>query len=149
MVLVSKFEMHVIKALALIVTILKPLIEKFNKMNLTRFKKFMPYLKTAGMLAFAAGLFLIVPDISFAADSTSQVSTRLNKGVKAIQTVLTGIVVVVGIVAALKIIIKHLPGIDDPHVKNEMWKSLGGVLLAVGAAAAVIWLLPWIYSLFK
>ncbi|AIF68394.1 hypothetical protein GZ22_18330 (plasmid) [Terribacillus saccharophilus] len=108
----------------------------------------MPYLKTAGVLAFTAGLFLIVPDISFA-ESDSSITKRINTGVKSIQTVLTGIVVVVGIVAALKIIIKHLPGIDDPHVKNEMWKSLGGVLLAVGAAAAVIWLLPWIYGLFK
>lgn len=149
MVLVNKFEMQVIKALALIVTMLNPMIEKFNKMNLTRFKKFMPYLKTAGVLAFAAGLFLIVPDISFAAESTSSVQSKLNKGIKAIQTVLTGIVVVVGIVAALKIVIKHLPGIDDPHVKNEMWKSIGGVLLGIGAAAAIIWILPWIYSLFK
>ncbi|SEO07290.1 Cag pathogenicity island, type IV secretory system [Terribacillus saccharophilus] len=148
MLLVNKFEMQVIKAFALIVAMLNPLIEKFNKMNLTRFKKFMPYLKTAGMLAFTAGLFLIVPDISFA-ESDANITKRINTGVKSIQTVLTGIVVVVGIVAALKIIIKHLPGIDDPHVKNEMWKSLGGVLLAVGAAAAVIWLLPWIYGLFK
>jgi Cag pathogenicity island, type IV secretory system len=149
MILLSKFQPYFMSTLALMMTMYNSLMEKMEKFDFSRFKKFKPVLRIAGVLAFAFGLFLIGSDVSFAAESTAGVERKLNKGIKAIQTVLTGIVIVVGVVAALKIVIKHLPGIDDPHVKNEMWKSIGGVLLAVGAAAAVIWILPWIYSLFK
>lgn len=106
------------------------------------------HLKSFFVLAFVGFMFLVAPEIGFAA-TTSEVQTKVKTGVTAFQTVLTGIVVVVGIAAALKIIVKHLPGIDDPHVKNEMWKSIGGVLAAIGAAAALIWIVPWVYSLFK
>lgn len=107
------------------------------------------YFKSFALLAFACFMSFVAPEMGFAANSTSQVQTKLNEGAKAFQTVLTGIVVVVGIAAALKIVVKHLPGIDDPHVKNEMWKSIGGVLAAIGGAAALIWIIPWVYSLFK
>ncbi|MGG3662995.1 CagC family type IV secretion system protein [Bacillus gobiensis] len=113
-------------------------IEKFKNVNW----------KAIAVMAFVLVAFLAVPDIGFAA-STGQVQSKIRSGVTAIQTVLTGIVVVVGIAAAIKIVVKHLPGIDDPHVKNEMWKSIGGVLAAIGAAAALIWIIPWIYSLFQ
>ena len=106
------------------------------------------YCKSIAVLAFTFLFFVVAPEIGLAA-STSQVQSKLKSGATAIQTVLTGIVVVVGIAAALKILVKHLPGIDDPHVKNEMWKSIGGVLVAIGAAAALIWIIPWIYSLFR
>lgn len=106
------------------------------------------YLKFIAVLTFACLMFFVAPEIGLAS-STSTVQTKLRNGISAFQTVLTGIVVVVGIVAALKIVVKHLPGIDDPHVKNEMWKSIGGVLAAIGAAAALIWILPWVYSLFQ
>ncbi|MGG4506333.1 CagC family type IV secretion system protein [Heyndrickxia sporothermodurans] len=106
------------------------------------------FFKFVGVLAFAILMFFVAPEIGLAA-STGTVQTKIKNGVTAFQTVLTGIVVVVGIAASLKIIVKHLPSIDDPHVKNEMWKSIGGVLAAIGAAAALIWLLPWVYSLFK
>lgn len=107
-----------------------------------------PRWKIIGILTLSVLLFLIGPDFSLAA-STAEVQSKLKSGATAIQSVLTAIVVIVGIVAALKILIKHLPSLDDPHVKNEMWKSIGGVLMAVGAAAAVIWILPWVYSLFQ
>jgi hypothetical protein len=113
-------------------------IKKFNKESL----------KLIAFLAFATFMFLIVPEIGFAAETTESVKTKLKSGATAFQTVLTGIVVVVGIAAALKIVVKHLPGIDDPHVKNEMWKSIGGVLMAIAASAALIWIVPWVYSLF-
>jgi hypothetical protein len=106
------------------------------------------YWKTIAVLAYVYFIFLIAPEIGLAAETTASVQSKIKTGTTAIQTVLTGIVVVVGIVAALKIVVKHLPGIDDPHVKNEMWKSIGGVLIAVGAAAALVWIIPWIYSLF-
>lgn len=101
------------------------------------------------LVAFACLLFMLLPDASFAAQSTSGVQSKLKSAATAVQTVLTAIVVIVGIAAALKIIVKHLPSIDDPHVKNEMWKALGGVLAAVAASAAIIWIAPWVYSLFQ
>ncbi|WP_110925953.1 CagC family type IV secretion system protein [Bacillus massiliglaciei] len=107
------------------------------------------YFKSFALLAFTCFMYLVVPEIGFAASSTSSVQTKLKNGATAFQTVLTGIVVVVGIAAALKIVVKHLPSIDDPHVKNEMWKSIGGVLAAIGASAGLIWIIPWVYSLFK
>ncbi|MCM3603124.1 CagC family type IV secretion system protein [Robertmurraya korlensis] len=113
-------------------------IKKLNKESI----------KAITILAFSCFMFLIAPEIGFAAESTSSVQTKLKSGATAFQTVLTGIVVVVGIAAALKIVVKHLPGIDDPHVKNEMWKSIGGVLAAIAASAALIWIIPWVYSLF-
>lgn len=106
------------------------------------------YFKFFAVLTMVTLMFFVGPEIGLAS-STSTVQTKLKNGVTAFQTVLTGIVVVVGIAAALKIVVKHLPSIDDPHVKNEMWKSIGGVLAAIGAAAALIWILPWVYSLFK
>lgn len=113
-------------------------IKKFNNLNW----------KLIALLAYACFIFFVAPGLGLAAETTTTVQTKLKNGATAIQTVLTGIVVVVGIAAALKILVKHLPGIDDPHVKNEMWKSIGGVLLAIAAAAALIWMIPWVYSLF-
>lgn len=100
------------------------------------------------ILSMSVTLFLLFPEVTYAAQTTNQVRNRLRTGITAFQTVLTGLVVVVGIVAALKIVTKHLPGIDDPHVKNEMWKSLANVGYAVAAGAAFVWIIPWIYSLF-
>lgn len=99
------------------------------------------------IFVFAFLMFLISPEVGFAND-TGAVQTKLVNAGTAIKTVLTALVVLVGIIAALKIVIKHLPSLDDPHVKNEMWKSIGGVMAAVAAGAALIWILPWIYSLF-
>lgn len=105
--------------------------------------------KSIFLVAFACLVFMLLPDSSFAAETTSSIQTKLKNAATAVQTILTAIVVIVGIAAALKIIVKHLPTIDDPHTKNEMWKALGGVLAAVAASAAIIWLAPWVYSLFK
>lgn len=108
------------------------------------------YVKCIAIVAIAFLFSYLGPQIGFAAaPNTNTVTKKLTDGVKAFQTVLTGIVVVVGIAASLKIVVKHLPSIDDPHVKNEMWKSIGGVLAAVGAGAILVWALPWVYSLFK
>lgn len=92
---------------------------------------------------------VFVPDVVALAASDGQVKQKLKSAAKSIQGVLTAIVVLVGIIAALMILVKKMPSIDDPHSKNEMWKSIGNVGMAVGAAAAVIWLLPWMYGLFK
>ncbi|KGX85184.1 CagC family type IV secretion system protein [Pontibacillus litoralis] len=103
--------------------------------------------KVVLLMSFAALLLLITPDFALAA-STSQVQSKLNQGAKAIQLVLTSLVVVMGIIAAIKIVVKHLPSIDDAHVKNEMWKGIGQVFAGVIAGAALVWIIPWAYSLF-
>lgn len=59
------------------------------------------------------------------------------------------LVVVVGVIAALKVIISKLPSLDDPHVKNEMWKSIGTIGLAVAVGGSLVWVIPWVYGLFQ
>lgn len=102
-------------------------------------------------LAFGTALALVIclvvtPEIVFAA--AGQVQAKLTNAANVVKGVLTALVVLVGICAALFIIIKRMPSADDPHEKNEVFKSVGRVCALVGLAAAVIWLLPWVYSLF-
>jgi hypothetical protein len=84
-----------------------------------------------------------------AASDAATVTNKVNQGLTIIRGVLTGIIVVVGVIAALKIVISKLPSLDDPHVKNEMWRSVGAVALAVGLGGALVWLIPWVYGLFQ
>lgn len=100
---------------------------------------------------FGTALALVVclavtPEIVFA--SAGQVQAKLTNAANVVKGILTALVVLVGICAALFIIIKRMPSADDPHEKNEVFKSVGRVCALVGLAAAVIWLLPWVYSLF-
>ena len=102
-------------------------------------------------LAFGTALALVIclvvtPEIVFAA--AGQVQAKLTNAANVVKGILTALVVLVGICAALFIIIKRMPSADDPHEKNEVFKSVGRVCALVGLAAAVIWLLPWVYSLF-
>lgn len=78
----------------------------------------------------------------------SNISAKLTTAGNTVKTVLTGLVVLVGICVGLFIIIKRMPSADDPHEKNEVFKSIGRVCALVGLAAALIWLLPWVYGLF-
>ncbi|WP_368773633.1 CagC family type IV secretion system protein [Lactiplantibacillus plantarum] len=45
-------------------------------------------------------------------------------------------------------IIKRMPDADDPREKSEVYHAVGRVAGLVALAAAIIWLLPWVYSLF-
>ncbi|MBD8589374.1 hypothetical protein FC682_06130 [Peribacillus simplex] len=96
---------------------------------------------------FAAILLLlyIAPEQASAA---ANVSAKIKEGLKQVQTLLTGLVVTVGICVSIWIIIKKLPGVDDPHTKNEMFRGVGMALAGVGLAAAIVWLVPWMYALF-
>lgn len=105
------------------------------------------YTRAFIIMGVAAFMFLVLPDISFA--STGTVKTKLNNGTKAIQGVITGLIVVVGILGSSKIVVKHLPSIDNPQVKNEMWGGIGQVALGVIGGAALVWIIPWLWSLFK
>ena len=91
---------------------------------------------------------LLTAGVVYAAPDATTVSTKLNAGLVAIQTILLGIIVIVGIIAAAKILIAKLPSADDPHVKNEMWRGLGMVGGAVALGGSLIWFVPWIYTSF-
>lgn len=104
-------------------------------------KKFQPVLMLAAILLFLH----IAPEQTSAA---ANISAKVKEGLKQIQTFLTGIVVTVGICVSIWIIIKKLPGVDDPHTKNEMFRGVGMALAGVGLAAAIVWLVPWMYTLF-
>ena len=91
---------------------------------------------------------LMTAGVVYAAPDPTTVSSKLNAGLVAIQTILLGVIVVVGIIASAKILIAKLPSADDPHVKNEMWRGLGMVGGAVALGGALIWLIPWVYTLF-
>ncbi len=39
-----------------------------------------------------------------------------------------------------------MPDADDPREKSEVYHAVGRVAGLVALAAAIIWLLPWVYS---
>ncbi|MFT9184606.1 MAG: CagC family type IV secretion system protein, partial [Lacticaseibacillus paracasei] len=47
-----------------------------------------------------------------------------------------------------KSVIKRMPDADDPREKSEVYHAVGRVAGLVALAAAIIWILPWVYSLF-
>lgn len=97
--------------------------------------------------ANAGYLALMNTSVAFAADG-GEVKSKLASAAKVVQGVLTGLVVIVGICVALFIIIKRMPDADNPREKSEVYHAVGRVAGLVALAAAVIWLLPWVYSLF-
>lgn len=105
--------------------------------------------KSKALVTLAAIMlfFHFMPESAFAVGA-GDIQAKVNEGLKQIQTFLTGIVVTVGICVSLFIIIKKLPGVDDPHTKNEMFRGVGMVLAGVGTAAALVWIVPWMYQLF-
>lgn len=100
------------------------------------------------LIMCSAILLVIVSEPVQVLAAAGQVQTKLINAANVVKGILTALVVLVGICAALFIIIKRMPSADNPHEKNEVFKSVGRVCALVGLAAAVIWLLPWMYSLF-
>lgn len=92
--------------------------------------------------------FIVALNSSMIHAQASEVQGRIEGALGAVQGVLTGLIVTVGIVVALFIIIKRMPSADDPQEKNEVYKAVGRVLGLVAIGAAVVWVVPWIYSLF-
>lgn len=99
-----------------------------------------------GVLAFATVMTL--PEVAYAATTGAQVETKLTNAANIVKGILTGLIVLVGVIVALFIIIKRMPSMDDPHEKNEVFKSVGRVAAAVALGAAIVWILPWVYGLF-
>jgi hypothetical protein len=112
-----------------------------------RQKKVKTLKKLQPILLFTAIVLCLyaIPEHAFAA---GEIEAKVKEGLKQIQSFLTGIVVIVGICVGVWIIIKKLPGVDDPHTKNEMFRGVGMALAGVGLASALVWIVPWIYSLF-
>lgn len=96
----------------------------------------------------AGALFLTQVPSVFAEANGEEVQSKVSNALTTVQGVLTALLVTVGIVCALWIIIKRLPDADDPREKSEVYKSVGRVAGLVALGAAVVWLLPWVYSLF-
>ena len=92
--------------------------------------------------------FIVALNSSMIHAQASEVQGRIEGALGAVQGVLTGLIVTVGIVVSLFIIIKRMPSADDPQEKNEVYKAVGRVLGLVAIGAAVVWGVPWIYSLF-
>lgn len=73
---------------------------------------------------------------------------NLNSGLLAIQGAATGVVVIMGVISACIVAAKNLPSIDDPNVKNRLIGALLTILAIIAIVAAMIWALPWVWSLF-
>ena len=99
---------------------------------------------TVGVSALTA---LTYPTVAYA--SATEVQSRLTEAGNTIQQLLTGLIVIVGICVALWIIIKRMPSADDPQEKSEVYKAVGRVLGLVAIGAAIVWVVPWVYSLFQ
>ncbi|WP_260398222.1 CagC family type IV secretion system protein [Peribacillus simplex] len=108
----------------------------------------MTSLKKLQILLMCAAILLLLHIVPEQASAAANVSAKIKEGLKQVQTLLTGLVVTVGICVSIWIIIKKLPGVDDPHTKNEMFRGVGMALAGVGLAAAIVWLVPWMYALF-
>ncbi|MDM5281835.1 MULTISPECIES: CagC family type IV secretion system protein [Peribacillus] len=108
----------------------------------------MTSLKKLQLLLMFAAILLLLYIAPEQASAAANVSAKIKEGLKQVQTLLTGLVVTVGICVSIWIIIKKLPGVDDPHTKNEMFRGVGMALAGVGLAAAIVWLVPWMYALF-
>ncbi|MDK9847682.1 CagC family type IV secretion system protein [Staphylococcus equorum] len=87
-------------------------------------------------------LAIVFNDTSLAADPQAKINSAITK----IQAALTAVFGGVGICAGMWIILKKMPGLDDPMTKNEMFKGVGYVLGAVFIGIALVWLIPWIIS---
>lgn len=81
--------------------------------------------------------------------TTAELTSKFTEGIGEIQTVVSGIATAIGIACIMKIIITKLPNIQEPHVKSEMWQGIGQVLIAIAAVAAIVWIAPWMYEIFK
>lgn len=99
--------------------------------------------------AFTFIFFLSLTYSHLVSANTTNPGPQIEEGLLQIQGVLTGLVVIVGGCAGVWIVLKKLPGVDDPHTKNEMFRGVGYVLGGVATAAALIWLLPWVFNVFS
>lgn len=108
----------------------------------------LPKKKTITALGLSAYMLLSNVQMVLADDKGAEVQKKLNDAGNVVKGILTGLVVLVGICVSLFIIIKRMPDADDPREKSEVYKAVGRVAGLVALAAAIIWLLPFVYGLF-
>jgi len=77
----------------------------------------------------------------FATSHAGIVTSKLNQELIVIREILIGIIVVVGVIAAIKVMRSKLPSLDDLHIKNEMWKNIGTIGLEVAVGVFLVWLI--------
>jgi len=75
------------------------------------------------------------------------VQARITEATNAIQGILTGIVVGVGICVSLFIILTRMPDSSNPHEKHELFRGVGRVWGLVALAGACVWVVPWFFGL--
>ena len=97
------------------------------------------------VVVFSLGCTFGIPEFVYAVDPLA----KLVEAGNTIKAILTALVMVVGVIAATKIVVKYLPYLDDPMEKNNMSKSLTTVLLVTAIGGALVWIVPWAYGLFK
>lgn len=100
-------------------------------------------------LSYLTFLSLILTTKVFGAEGEGDPGAKLEEGITQVQTFLTGIIVIIAICSATWIVLKKLPGIDDPMVKNEMFRGVGMVLAGVAIGASMVWLVPWVFNIFQ
>lgn len=108
-------------------------------------KKISKYLMPVYTVFLVLGNTVLVRAVS----DPGEVQNKLNTGLTSIKVIITSIIAIVGVIAAAKIVISKLPSLDDPHMKNEMWRGIGMVGAAVATGGALTWLIPWVYGLFQ
>jgi len=124
-------------------------------MKMTLFKKLIKKdtmrvtIKKITIKLFAFLFFLQIGTFNVMATSGDQIQGKITAAMTVIQGILTSIIVIVGICVSLFNIIKKMPDSDNPHEKHELYKGVGRLWGLVALGGACIWLVPWIYNLFK
>ncbi|MCY8497752.1 CagC family type IV secretion system protein [Bacillus atrophaeus] len=83
------------------------------------------------------------------AASGDKVANKINEATTIIQITLSAVVVGVGICVSLFYVITKMASLADPHEKVQFWKTQGWIMGAMAFAGVIIWLVPWVYSLFR
>jgi len=111
--------------------------------------KFRKQIKKIGSWILTVSILVYTNTLSVFADTvdTAQITSKITGAMEAIQTILQGIIIVVGVCVAIWQCIKKLPQVDNPHEKHELFAGLGKILGLVAAASAMVWVVPWAYNL--
>ncbi|MBC1248119.1 CagC family type IV secretion system protein [Listeria booriae] len=103
----------------------------------------------SGFACFLLVLTTFDPHVVYAVPSAGQITSKVSNGMRVIQTILSSAVVGLGILASLWIILKKMPSADDPHEKNQIFKSVGTIMGLVVLAGALVWIVPFVYGLLS
>ncbi|NUJ19355.1 conjugal transfer protein [Bacillus glycinifermentans] len=83
------------------------------------------------------------------AANADKVTNKINDATLTLQIVFSAVVVGVAICVALFFGITKMPSLGDPHERHQFFKIQGWIMGAVAFMGVIIWLVPWVYSLFR